>query len=83
MTNYRLSDYDRKRLEEMQRANLPLFWIGYAVIVFGVFALLMWTGWEMLTLSRSVTRAASGKEPLPPAFASWERAGIRFRRASV
>lgn len=37
----------------------------------------------MLTLSRSVTRGASGKEPLPPAFASWESRGIRFRRASV
>jgi hypothetical protein len=37
----------------------------------------------MLTLSRSVTRAASGKEPLPPAFASWAAQGIRFRRASV
>nr|WP_307110819.1 AAA family ATPase [Streptomyces demainii] len=37
----------------------------------------------MLTLSRSVTRGAVGKEPLPPAFASWESRGIRFRRASV
>lgn len=37
----------------------------------------------MLTLSRSVTRAASGKEPLPPAFASWAAQGIRPRRASV
>lgn len=37
----------------------------------------------MLTLSRSVTRAASGKEPLPPAFASWASQGIRPRRASV
>lgn len=37
----------------------------------------------MLTLSRSVKRAASGKEPLPPAFASWAAQGIRFRRASV
>lgn len=37
----------------------------------------------MLTLSRSVTRGASGKEPLPPAFASWDQRGIKFRRASV
>lgn len=37
----------------------------------------------MLTLSRSVTRSASGKEPLPPPFASWVAPGIRFRRASV
>ncbi|AXG81126.1 hypothetical protein DVK44_29435 [Streptomyces paludis] len=37
----------------------------------------------MQTLSRSVTRGAIGKEPLPPAFASWVSQGIRFRRASV
>jgi hypothetical protein len=37
----------------------------------------------MLTLSRSVTRGVSGKEPLPPAFASWESRGIKFRRSSV
>ncbi|CAL9367596.1 hypothetical protein SUDANB43_00788 [Streptomyces sp. enrichment culture] len=37
----------------------------------------------MLTLSRSVTRNSSGKEPLPPAFASWQSRGIKFRRASV
>lgn len=37
----------------------------------------------MQTLSRSVTRGAIGKEPLPPAFASWESRGIKFRRASV
>lgn len=37
----------------------------------------------MLTLSRSVTRGVVGNEPLPPAFASWARQGIRFRRASV
>lgn len=37
----------------------------------------------MLTLSRSVKRGAVGKEPLPPAFVSWESRGIRFRRASV
>jgi AAA domain len=35
------------------------------------------------TLSRSVTRGVIGKEPLPPAFASWESRGIKFRRASV
>ncbi|GAA4891138.1 AAA family ATPase [Streptomyces coeruleoprunus] len=37
----------------------------------------------MQTLSRSVTRGAIGKEPLPPAFATWDAQGIRFRRASV
>jgi hypothetical protein len=37
----------------------------------------------MVRLSRSVKREASGKEPLPPAFASWESRGIKFRRASV
>lgn len=36
-----------------------------------------------MTLSRSVKRGAVGKEPLPPAFASWESRGIRFRRASM
>lgn len=35
------------------------------------------------TLSRSVTRGAIGKDPLPPAFASWEARSIRFRRASM
>jgi hypothetical protein len=35
MTNHRLSEYDRQRLEEMNRANAPFFWIGYAVVVFG------------------------------------------------
>ncbi len=37
----------------------------------------------MVKLSRSVKRRGSGNEPLPPAFASWESRGIRFRRASV
>jgi len=37
----------------------------------------------MVKLSRSVKRSSSGKEPLPAAFASWERQGIKFRRASV
>lgn len=37
----------------------------------------------MVRLSRSVRRGGSGKEPLPPPFASWASQGIRFRRASV
>ncbi|TXS35094.1 AAA family ATPase [Streptomyces sp. t39] len=37
----------------------------------------------MQTLSRSVARGAIGKEPLPPAFATWSAQGIKFRRASV
>jgi hypothetical protein len=37
----------------------------------------------VLTLSRSVMRPVSGKEPLPAAFASWAAQGIRPRRASV
>lgn len=32
MTNYRLNDYDRRRQQELQRANLPGFWIAFAVI---------------------------------------------------
>lgn len=30
---YRLSEYDRRRQEELQRANLPLFWIGFFLLV--------------------------------------------------
>ncbi|MFF1438502.1 hypothetical protein [Streptomyces sp. NPDC058295] len=37
----RLSEYDKQRLEEMNGANLPFFWIGYAVVVFGGFWLLI------------------------------------------
>jgi hypothetical protein len=32
MTNYRLSDYDRKRQQELRSANLAGFWIAFAVI---------------------------------------------------
>jgi hypothetical protein len=35
MTNYRLSEYDRKRQEELNSANAPFFWIAFAVAVFG------------------------------------------------
>jgi hypothetical protein len=38
---YRLSEYDRRRQEELQRANLPAFWIGFFLIVFTVTAVLM------------------------------------------
>jgi hypothetical protein len=30
---HRLSEYDKKRLHEMNSANLPAFWIVYVVIV--------------------------------------------------
>jgi hypothetical protein len=33
--SHRLSEYDKKRLDEMNRANLPAFWIGYVVVVLG------------------------------------------------
>ena len=36
--DHRLSEYDRKRQEELQRANLPAFWIVFFV-VFGSLAL--------------------------------------------
>lgn len=31
-TNYRLSDYDKKRQDELQSANLAGFWIVFTVI---------------------------------------------------
>lgn len=37
----------------------------------------------MHRLSRLVKRGATGQEPLPPAFASWEAAGMRIRRNSL
>lgn len=37
----------------------------------------------MKTLTRSVKKAEVGGEPLPPAFAAFERAGIILRRAEV
>ncbi|MEV6548759.1 hypothetical protein AB0M57_08600 [Streptomyces sp. NPDC051597] len=37
----RLSEYDKKRLDELNSANVPFFWIGYAVVVFGGFWLLI------------------------------------------
>jgi hypothetical protein len=40
---HRLSEYDRKRLEEMNSANLPLFWIVYVLLVVGGLLLLMLT----------------------------------------
>lgn len=36
MTNYRLSEYDRKLIEEKKRANLPAFWLVYFVIFGGL-----------------------------------------------
>lgn len=32
MTNYRLSEYDKKRLDELNRANPAGFWLAFAVI---------------------------------------------------
>ena len=37
----------------------------------------------MKTLKRSINKAEVGGEPLPPAFAAFERAGIILRRAEV
>jgi hypothetical protein len=33
--NYRLSDWDKKRQEELNSANLPAFWLAYPVVVIG------------------------------------------------
>lgn len=30
---YRLSEFDRRRQEELQRANLPAFWIVFFLLV--------------------------------------------------
>jgi hypothetical protein len=38
---YRLSEYDRRRQEELQRANLPAFWIGFFLIVAVLVAVLV------------------------------------------
>lgn len=38
MTNYRLSDYDRKRQEELNSSNAAAFWIVFFIIA-GVLAL--------------------------------------------
>ncbi|MFF4044986.1 hypothetical protein [Streptomyces sp. NPDC001816] len=32
---HRLSDYDRQRLDEMNRANPAAFWLAYPVVVVG------------------------------------------------
>jgi fatty acid desaturase len=38
---YRLSDYDRRRQEELQRANLAPFWIVFFLIAGAVMLYLM------------------------------------------
>lgn len=38
---YRLSEYDRRRQEELQRANLPFFWIGFFLLVAVLLAVLV------------------------------------------
>jgi hypothetical protein len=46
MPNYRLSEYDRKRQEELNSANVPLFWIVFALLVFtGPFLLIRFLDW--------------------------------------
>lgn len=41
---YRLSEYDKKRLDEMRGANLPAFWIGYVIVIVGGLWVLDWLG---------------------------------------
>ncbi|WP_371645699.1 hypothetical protein [Streptomyces mirabilis] len=31
----KLSEYDKQRLDELDSANAPFFWIGYTVVAFG------------------------------------------------
>lgn len=38
--NYRLSDYDRARQEELNRANPAVFWLLYPLVVVGAYLLL-------------------------------------------
>lgn len=33
--NYRLSEYDKQRLDEMNSANAPAFWLAFPVVVIG------------------------------------------------
>jgi hypothetical protein len=33
--NYRLSEYDKARLDELNSANAPAFWLAFPVVVFG------------------------------------------------
>jgi hypothetical protein len=33
--NYRLSEYDRQKIRENNKANLPLFWFAYFAIALG------------------------------------------------
>jgi len=33
--NYRLSEYDRKRQDELNSASAPVFWLAFPVVVFG------------------------------------------------
>jgi hypothetical protein len=47
---YRLSDYDRKRLDEMNSANPAAFWLAFPVVVVGGLWLLIkvadwWSSW--------------------------------------
>lgn len=46
--NYKLSEYDRKRQAELNRAPAPVFWIAFPVVVFGGMWLLVqfltWAG---------------------------------------
>jgi hypothetical protein len=43
-TNYRLSEYDKKRQEELNSANAPLFWLVYAAVIFVVLGYLFING---------------------------------------
>lgn len=44
--DHRLSDYDKKRLDEMNSANASAFWLAYPVVVFGgVFLLIRVLDW--------------------------------------
>lgn len=44
--SYRLSEYDRKRQEELNSANAPAFWLAYPIVVFGgLWALVQFLDW--------------------------------------
>jgi hypothetical protein len=46
MTERRLSEYDKKKLDEMNSANLPVFWVLYfAVAIGGMWLLVQFLTW--------------------------------------
>lgn len=46
MTEHRLSEYDKKKLDEMNSANAPVFWVLYfGIAVGGMWLLVQFLDW--------------------------------------